>query len=452
MSFPDQAWDAALENWQPTGSFHESLPTPTFGPAGGTLVSLPCINQEWVMLIMGCLTQMQQPAAWGPVADSIRDQLLSWVTQLQEMIWSAVDNPCCNVAMRLTATCELQFSTNGGTSWTTVDGWDSNLGGCVRSNLPVPVPPNPGGVGVNQHACNIAGYLATEIIKVAMAKVVAYVGTTGQQIHFATDILATIGYAFPITYAASIAFQDWYSTVSGEVLSQVTTARDDPALWSLVTCSIYNAIKGTGYVTAANFADVHTNLAAMSYTYAWVPSVIAAWWNDMGLTNIQQAQNVGALDVVDCSGCGTYCYEIDYRLSNGSATSYTPGVSTWTSGVGWVGSYQAGESPPAEDVGIDQHLTAIQITGVTVHYITNAPQGTAVRQIYLYYLGTQVSVSSLDPGAWPTGNTQGVSYSGFVDEVIVIIRSQATSAQNIIQWLKFTGNGPNPFGSDNCTP
>jgi hypothetical protein len=452
--FPDQAWDTALKNWQPTGSFHKPLPTPVHGPAGGTLVQLPCINQEWVLLLMGCLSQLQNPLIWGSIADSIRDQVLSWVTQLQEMMWSGMDVPCCNVQMRLTSECLLQFSVDGGTTWSTVTNWSTNFCTCVQSCIVSPVPPIPPGPSVNQHACNIAGFLATDIIKVAMEKIVAYVGTTTQEVQFATDVLGTIGFAFPITYAASIAFKDWYNSVVGQVLAQVEAARDDATLWSLVTCAIYNAIKNDGHVTAGNFAAVHANLAAMSYTYAWVPSVIAAWWNDLGLTNVQAAQNVGAFDVVDCSGCGIWCLEYDFSVSAqgwqkfaGTAGAYVPGApGYWTSqdagGFQQLNIYLDLSAP----VVINEMTAIIEVGGAAAGGTTRE---FALRNVSHTVLATAAYSSGIIS---PPGVVTGAFANVNAQEINFIY--QSTGADNFpmtVRKIQVKGPGPNPFGLDDCT-
>jgi hypothetical protein len=453
--FPDQAWDTALQNWQPTGSFHEVLPTPVHGPADGTLVQLPCINQEWVLLLMGCLTQLQNPVIWGSISDSIRDQVLSWVTQLQEMMWGGMDVPCCNVQMRLTADCGLQFSVDGGSTWVPVTGWVDNFCTCAVSCIIAPVPPNPGPTLTQQHACNIAGFLANDIIKVAMEKIVSYVGTTNEQVQFATDVLSTISFAFPITYAASLAFRDWYNSVVGQVLAQVEAARDDPVLWADVTCAIYNAIKSVGYVTAGNFAAVATNLGAISYTYAWVPPVLAAWWNDMGLHNIQAAQSVGALDDVDCSGCGSWCNEWD--LTSAAGPWFVPAGEDghYSPGVGFVGANDgaSNECDIVFNFGANLVITQIYMEANSTRNDTHGngflmlgtgsawPSGSNCDQVF----------GSPNVGAFnETYNNPACSPGGWV--WVRASNDVGAGPPIAITKVRLRGRGPNPFaGSDNCT-
>lgn len=442
MSFPDQAWDTSLENWQPTGSFREQIPTPALAPNAGTLVTLPCINQEWVMMLIGCVTQLQNPSVWGSVADSIRDQLLGWVTQLQEMLWSAVDNPCCNVAMRLESGCVLQFSTDGGVTWHDVTDWATNFGPCVRSSIPAPAPPNPRGNPTAQRACDLAGYLAAHLIEVTMQKMVSYVGTTGEQLQFATDVLQTIGYAFPITYQAANAFYQFYNDVVSQLLSQVSFVSTDAVFWSQVTCAIYDAIKAVGYVDASNFAQVQTNLGSMSYTYVWAVTAVHNYWGELGLTNIQAAQDVGALDTVDCTGCASWCQKFDFAAS-------ASGWSQYQSGSEHVGSgWQSAPFSGFEEVSIQiTGITPFFMTDMVVQFTTSFASGGAARTMYGYLGGTQYGHADVDPSAQPTGATSGWhSINHSTDEMIVRLRNATPGQTIVIDSIEIAGTGTPPSG------
>lgn len=452
--FPDQAWDAATRNWQPGGSFLAPLPTPAHGPADGTLIQLPCINQEWVLLLMGCVTQLQNPAIWGDsLADTIRDQVLSWVTQLLELLWSGMDVPCCNVQLRL-QDCVLQSSVDGGSHWTDVSGWAANFCTCASACIVPPVPPFPPGQLVNQHACNIAGFIATKVIELMLDKIVAYVGVSNQQVQFATDVLASIGFAFPITYAASLAFQDWYRNVTGQVLSEVTAVRDDPTFWSEVTCAIYAAIRVRGYVDATNFAAVEANLSAISYTYPWAVVAVATFWNDLGLTNVQAMQNVGALDVVDCTACNVaWCAYFDFTAGQMGWITAAGGCSTYVPGSGWhaVGCGITGviECAIQLDMGANYPITKIDVLFATNQGATSGrPHLVAVESTP----GTAVCYTSIpepiqDPTpAWQSGN---VPCTG---RYIVVNMDTASAGGGYltIVAVQVHGTGINPFGADNC--
>ena len=61
------------------------------------------------------------------------------------------------------------------------------------------------------------------------------------------------------------------------------TALADPALLSSVQCAIYTAISADGYVTAANYPDVLTNLAAISYVDGDVVTTVHDYVAGLGL-------------------------------------------------------------------------------------------------------------------------------------------------------------------------
>jgi hypothetical protein len=445
----DKPWDMPLLNWEPQGSFGAPITPPLLGPTGGTLVCIPPLNQDWIPIILGCLDQLRIPATWAAVDDADLGQSLDWMQQLKDIVASA--GPCCDVAMRLTAGCVLQFSTDSGATWNDVTGWASNFCTCASACVIPPVPPIINGGSTEQRSCNIAGFLATKIIQEAMVKVVAYVGTTGQRLQFATDVLATIGYAFPITYAASLAFKDWYDSVVGQILSEVEAASTDPTLWSLVTCAIFNAIRTTGYVSAGNFAAVEANLAAMSYTYAWVPPVIAAWWNDMGLQNIQAAQSVGALDDVDCSGCGQWCTEYDMRISD-NGFSIALGGGSYVPGAGWESAHFAPDN--TQLILIEKIWPgAISVNNMKFGVIT--PQGVAPSDalIQLRSGSSVVNTWHWDPVASGTlqvlTDTNHGPFTG--DRIIAQLESPVGgTATMTIAFVEVLGPGVNPLGTSDC--
>jgi hypothetical protein len=449
----DHQWGMPGEGWGPQSSFIVPLTPLADAPGDAPLVQLPCINANWLAILRGCIDQLANPATWDAAAgDFSIATILDHVDALKAMM-SDSNVPCCNVEMRFTSACGLQFSTDGGSTWNDVTGWNTYFQTCVQAQIIAPIPPNPGGSTVQQHACNIAGYLANEIVKVAMEKVVAYVGTTTEQLQFAKDVLNTIGYAFPITYAATNAFVDWYNSVVSQILSEVEAARDDPALWSAVTCAIYQAIKGAGYVNASNYSAAHANIAALTYTYSWVIPVVAQWWIDMGLTNIQQAQNVGAMDDVDCTNCGNWCLQ-DNIYSGMNGWSLYDGFATYVLGTGWKSQYD----PPLnrEDVGIKKSLaaaTTINHVDFWVETIAGSqPMGTYY--VFLFHGGSSVASQS---GAGVAGSAGlwhfAATFANILcDEIVLYWVNSTLATQVAIQYATYGGPGPNPFGADDCTP
>ena len=109
-------------------SYRESLPDPGTDLIGATVVCAQ-IPATAIPYIVGSLLQLLQPPAWA-ITDAARmSEVLGQVTDLILAIGTA--GACM---FQLTAdTCMLQYSLDGGTTWTDVTGWGTNFPLCVRS-------------------------------------------------------------------------------------------------------------------------------------------------------------------------------------------------------------------------------------------------------------------------------------------------------------------------------
>jgi hypothetical protein len=438
-------------NWAPQGSYSRPISPPLLGPNGGELVCIPPVNKDWIKVILGCLDQLRIPATWLAVDDADLLQALNWMQELKDMVASA--GPCCDVAMRL-QDCVLQFSTDSGGTWADVTGWADNFKECAASSIIAPVPPNPGPALPNQHACNIAGFIASEVIQKAMVLAASDIGASKNDVQYATDILAEISFAFPITFAAAVAFRDWYNGLVAELLTEVTTASTDPTLWSLVTCAIYNAIKTRGYVDASNFAAVVSNIAAITYTYAWAPGLISGFFNNLGLDNVRAMQNIGALDDVDCTDCGTWCWEYDFNFS-GSPGAIIPGsMGMYVAGSpGYWTSVDAGGFQQLQlyvDLPSSQPITAIR---AWAECGGAAAGGTGRLLCARDTSHTVIHCGSFSSGILEPPQAIGIGFSVTTAGELTV-SYQSTGADNFplhILKLQVQGPGPNPFGLDDCT-
>lgn len=199
----DPAWDMPLVNWQQQGSFEAGEIPPSVEPDAGTQICIGPIAQEWLPVVLGALDQLRNPSSWIVADDDAMYTTLRRVDKLRQII--AVGEGCeMQVLTRFTAGCVLQTSLDGGTTWADVPGWVDNFDACVKAHIPPQVPDNPGDTLPNQHACNIAGFLSQELIKVTMDKIVAYLGTEFDQLLFAQSVMSTLAYAFPLTNNAKI--------------------------------------------------------------------------------------------------------------------------------------------------------------------------------------------------------------------------------------------------------
>ena len=109
-------------------SYMEPLPDPGTALNTGTNVCVQ-IPATAIPYILGSLLQLLQPPAWAITDPTRMSEVLGQVTDLIIAIGTA--GPCM---FRLTAdTCLLQYSLDGGTTWTDVTDWAVNFPLCVRS-------------------------------------------------------------------------------------------------------------------------------------------------------------------------------------------------------------------------------------------------------------------------------------------------------------------------------
>lgn len=348
--------------------------------------------------------------------------------------------------------CVLQLSCDGGATWTDVPGWSAGFSGCVTSVITPPVPPNPGGGSADTRACNLAGYLAKEFIQKTMRAAYTVINGGLDQLAFAKDIATLIAFPFPLTYIAINALYDVFNYWEGQSLAEINAASSDALLWSDVTCAIYSAIKTVGYVNATNFTAVATNLAGITYTYSWVAPSLHNFWNELGLTNIQGLQDVGALDVVDCSACrppvADWCYEFDFTASDGG-WSILNADAVYTPGVGWQSVHDVTNNWQACQIGIA--IPARSIIAVEMEGFANSPTD-QVSSRGTYDNCGSVWNSLANDGTGPiVGRIPVVCTQSFV-YCRLDSHPYIAGMLNTISKVRVYGNGSNPFGTSNCPP
>ena len=112
------------------GTYVESVSDPGTAPADDPVVCFR-INQSWVPYMVGCALQLLQPAAWTADSAALPD-LLGRVNDLLNIIGTS--EVCVTPELQLTSGGELQYSLDGGATWTTVGGWAANFPLSVRSS------------------------------------------------------------------------------------------------------------------------------------------------------------------------------------------------------------------------------------------------------------------------------------------------------------------------------
>lgn len=358
----DPAWNMPRINWQQQGSFENAEIAVTEDPDSGDLVCLPPINRHWLPFVQGCLDQMNNPSSWLVADDDAMNAVLERVQRLKQMFGQWGD--CMSYQIRFDAgTCQLQSSTDGGSTWeeipgwgdldsclppqtqisfdegctlsessdggetfTAVPGWIDNFGGCVQKYTPIiGLPPNPGDQDPDQLACSIATYLAENIIIGSMGKAVTAIQDDLTLLQFGLSVLNIIP-EFVLVALAADAFSGIYGAVKEGELSDFEDALTDATLLSDVKCAIYGCIVGQGYVKPENFECIQLAVGSISYSHSDVIDAIKGYLTSLGPTGLAQLSQVAGLEEgADCSGCtGAWCRVWDPATDTGDDPAWTP--------------------------------------------------------------------------------------------------------------------------------
>lgn len=269
--------------------------------------------------------QLVQPTTWD-TADPV--VLLATQTSATELIEAVGTATVCPVFEMRVFDCNLQFSVDGGVTWVTVTDWATFLSTCIPAQVGIGIPPNPQGATMSQLACNIAAYLASDVIQASINQAVSDITAMRTLIQFGIALIALIpGADIPLELIAG-AGGALYLAITAGTLSDYSSALSDATLWSNVTCEIYDAIAPTGYVTAMNFSTILSNIAGIGYVHPAVITTIHDYVSNLGVIGLLQLQQIGALNVGDCSGCATWCYEF-YGGSEPTGFAYDPPTEPW---------------------------------------------------------------------------------------------------------------------------
>ncbi len=427
----DPAWSMPQINWQQQGSFVEGQIPLVDEPDAEPLVCLPRINVHWLPLVLGCLDQLRNPSTWIASDDAAMSAILSKSMRLMQMMAGRV----CVCPMLRLQDCVLQISCDDGSTWTDVTGWSDNFGPCVLGITIPPVPPNPGDLIPSQRACNIAGFIAKDVVQLVIQKAVSNYHDDLTLLEFGLAVFATISFAFPLTAFAVDVFYAVYLEITAMNIADFDAAATDPLLVSLLTCEIYNAIKDTGYITADNLPVLISNVCTMPYTYPTVTHAICVFFEGIGLKNLEAMQSVGALDAVDCSGCGeSWCREWNIThadLCGGDWLVVGAGTGICTSGV-WTGQFVGSFF----DLGIyagpgsSFEITAYDISASFTSTVT-----------------IDFRLAGVNVGHFTTTVASFATITA--DQMIIQIGSTDGAPQ--ITSISASGPGSNPFGLNNCS-
>lgn len=459
MGNSDPAWGMPTINWGPTSSYWQPALPPLLDPDAAPLVQLPCVNQGWVQLILGSLDQLRNPGSWDPsIGEAGLSLVLSRVNLLRSMMSGTVSTPCCAVKLRLTQSCELQWSVDGGTNWATADGWDLYLDGCIKAHIPpqVPVPLQPG-LTTAQRACDTATFLALNVMQAAAQQEVTAATQNVALLDALKEVTALLAPIFPITVFGVQAFTDLYELYVLINEAHWQTAVSDVSLWNLVKCAIYAAIHNDGYVTAANYPIAGANIAAITYQYADVVAGIAHTWNTLGLQNIQGLQQEAtALVNADCSGCALpFCHEYNFRQGPQGFISPYPGAGTWMGGGWWEGGYLGINDTTQLWIAGPQAPAPVNATQAVVDYLgAGAGSGSNINHIphiTTFLAGNQVQTVTLPLGI-PANETRAVlPLDGSpIDSISLYLIAEGHVNDEQCFFIELSGTTSGPWAGQTC--
>lgn len=117
----------------PASSFVEPVPIPAPDSQDAPLICLQ-LNASWLPYVLGCLMQLVNPATWDTTDPAALQDIQQRAMDLIGT-WGTAE-ACVAPELRLTDTCGLQLSTDGGATWTDVAGWATNFPTCVAANTP----------------------------------------------------------------------------------------------------------------------------------------------------------------------------------------------------------------------------------------------------------------------------------------------------------------------------
>jgi hypothetical protein len=240
----------------PRSSYPQPMAPPLAGPCDPPLVCIQ-INIEYIKYIAGAMSQLVQRTSWTAVDEDDLQLTLANMTWAIELIGTAVQ--------------------------------------CQQ-------PPQIGLPG--QRACNIAGYLSNQIIRLSMDQAIQSIQQDYNVLSYGVTIMRFIPGAGGIFGIAMNVLNQLYTTIKGGSLTDFQTAIADETLWGKVTCAIYSATSPDGQVTAANYPAIVANVCAISYSLTDVRNAICSYITNLGVGGLQALQPAGALADYDCSNCG----------------------------------------------------------------------------------------------------------------------------------------------------
>jgi hypothetical protein len=446
--------------WQQTSDL-QAVDLPEAGPLDAPLVCIS-FNQDWLPVVLGAILQLCRPAQWTG-DDSAQQAAVTAATLLALSIGDA--EVCPVLAFQCDPDTGLpQYSVDGGTTWIDLpacfkgakgDTGDTGATGATGPAGPPFVgqgdpPPTPQGGTISEQACNIASYLAAEVLQVAMAQNVSSYNSALTLIDAVTalfDLVPGVDVVFGLAVTAGAVLYNYYTSAS---IGEFTTASTDATLLADMRCAIYEAIRADGYVTAANFGTLVANIGAISYVDADVITALVAFLNALGAVGLEAIQLNGSLYVGDCSTCADpprWCYHWDFTTDVGPWGIFTGEDGVYVPGVGFQSTVDTGAAAASIRI-VPPDPT---IDTVTVEFSRPSVDASSLSFAYPV-VGGGGTPSIIDGAAFPLGTVQTVSVApGTYDYLwIRIFQNDGSALPITITGVSLAGVGANPYGTTNC--
>jgi len=240
-----------------------------------------------------------------------------------------------------------------------------------------------------------------------------------------------------------------YQALTGGTVSNYTDALSDTKLWSDMTCAIYAAIRADGHVTDGNYGAVLANVRAVTYAHPDVVSAIGDFVAAIGASGMEHAQQVGALNAADCSGCPAsgWCYV--YAGATINVPAWQPDANLNETAFEVIFSGGAAISTQRGDGYTRLHLylpfaKPVALTGIRVVGARGATPDDNYTHAVTYAYGVSYPLPTV-PGGYDVSFTPTQAAT-----CLEIALDNHTTLNDTITRIELHGTGPNPFGASNC--
>lgn len=281
-----------------------------------------------------------------------------------------------------------------------------------------------------------------------------------------TTIAVGLGYiSFGLGTVIFGVFQLFY-----EAFQWLTTDSWDAAFTEKVECYLIECASDDAGVVTFDYDCFMQKVAADTNLHEDLTDIrrFGQIWYMMQFIGVEGLNLAGATTAItdaDCS-CNTWCYEFDFTTGNGGFAAITQtspifwqAVPVWVSGQGWVAgeARQTGSNNRWQGSSVVKSFASTVVTGIEMHYSATAGQCSTGSNCDTYGLVDNSGV--VVTGEWVGSPTPGVLYwAGTRTMTSISPRIQSSFCTNgcvpsgaaVITKLVMSGNGANPFGSDNC--